>query len=515
MPLVTGGNAIQLDAYIDKTDFDAKVAAMNTRLDALKTSLVGQSNQIASAAKSSTTSWTEFRSMYGTVLDVVRVGGKVWDETSGKALTLAENVRTLTDVSSMSAEEASRFLQVLDDYGLSAQDALTATKALTKQGHEPSIETIAQLSSQYNSLNSVEEQNEFIIKNLGKGGLEWARVLGLGEDKLRALNAQVNVNLVLSQQQLDAAEKNRLATDELTDSWDAFTISLGNEAIPIANELLGELNDRIDESGFLVGVAKTGFDDLFRAIFTNNDATEEATPVTLEMSYALAAQAREAQASATNQYLNADSSKVLSDALSTQLDLTLRLNGATQEQIRMAGYNQLKQDLTASGGSLTQEEADILQDAGIQLGIFDQKAANAAKNIANLNKQFANDGDLQKYLAQLKAIPSNISTTVSLVNQGVPPSVASTITAGKATGGLVSAPGDGTSDTALTPIANNEYVVRASAVRKPGVLAQLDAINSGGSSGGSSGGGVSINIYGGIINVPSTINEQSVEGQFG
>ncbi len=38
------------------------------------------------AAKTSTMSWTEFRSMYSTVLDVVRVGQAVWDGDGRESL---------------------------------------------------------------------------------------------------------------------------------------------------------------------------------------------------------------------------------------------------------------------------------------------------------------------------------------------------------------------------------------------------------------------------------------------
>jgi hypothetical protein len=49
----------------------------------------------------------------------------------------------------------------------------------------------------------------------------------------------------------------------------------------------------------------------------------------------------------------------------------------------------------------------------------------------------------------------------------------------KAQGGLTMGPGDGTKDTFLVPMANGEYVVRASVVKKAGVLKFLEALNSG------------------------------------
>lgn len=67
----------------------------------------------------------------------------------------------------------------------------------------------------------------------------------------------------------------------------------------------------------------------------------------------------------------------------------------------------------------------------------------------------------------------------------------------KATGGLISAPGSGNVDTGLLPVANGEYIVQANAVKQPGALTALRAINSGADIAGlGGGGGQIINIYG-------------------
>jgi len=219
--------------------------------------------------------WTEFNSVMRVAESVGRVIKGTYDATVKSALTYADSVRTLTDVSTMSAEESSRFIQVLDDYQLTAQDALTATKALTRQGHEPSLATLANLSEEYKTLNSAEEQNAFIIKNLGRGGLEWARVLGLGREEIIKLGTAVDKNLILSQKQLDAAEKNRLAMDELSDSWNGFSIALGNASIPKVTGLLGEMNNNIEKSGLTLGILRFGFDDIIRGLSQGTEEIDE------------------------------------------------------------------------------------------------------------------------------------------------------------------------------------------------------------------------------------------------
>ncbi|KVL39788.1 phage tail tape measure protein [Burkholderia sp. MSMB1835] len=88
-----------------------------------------------------------------------------------------------------------------------------------------------------------------------------------------------------------------------------------------------------------------------------------------------------------------------------------------------------------------------------------------------------------------------------------------------ATGGRVTGPGTSTSDSIPAWLSNEEFVVKAAAVRKPGVLRLLEAINSGqdlgfakfangGLVGGGSAGGAALGAQGGGIelNIPVTID---------
>lgn len=140
----------------------------------------------------------------------------------------AGSVRDLAAVSGTGAEEASRLLQVLDDYQLTAQDVTAATRFMTKAGLTPTIETLAQLSDQYNAINDPMEKNEFILQNLGKGGLQWVNVLKQGGDALRAQSEEVSKSLILTDEQIEKAEKARLAMDSLADAWEGVKVSIGS-----------------------------------------------------------------------------------------------------------------------------------------------------------------------------------------------------------------------------------------------------------------------------------------------
>ncbi len=148
----------------------------------------------------------------------------------------AQEVRDLTLVSGTSAEEASRLLQVLDDFQISAQDVTAATRVMTKQGLTPTVETLAQLSDQYLSINDAQARNEFILKNLGRAGLQWVNVLNQGGDAIRNLSDGVSENLILTEENIREAEQYRLALDEWNDAVLGLKISIGNELLPVLTD---------------------------------------------------------------------------------------------------------------------------------------------------------------------------------------------------------------------------------------------------------------------------------------
>ena len=188
-------------------------------------------------------SYTELSSAVNLAGQALQVGKKIYEETAGAALKYANQVRSISMLSGESTESTSRFIQVLDDYKISAEDALVATRALTKNGHAPSIETLAQLSDQYLALNSVEEQNAFVLKNLGKSGLQWVEILGKGSTALREQGAAVNESLILTQQAVDNARTYELALDDWNDSVMALKVSIGNELLPAMTDILNITDD--------------------------------------------------------------------------------------------------------------------------------------------------------------------------------------------------------------------------------------------------------------------------------
>lgn len=219
------------------------------KVDASLNRLQGTQAQGTATAKASTLGWTELNSAVMLGEKVINAAGQAYEKTVVATMKYAEQVRDLAAVSGENTENTSRFIQLLDDYQLTAEDAMIATKALTKQGLRPNIATLAELSDKYNSLNSVEEKNAFIIKNLGRGGLEWARVLKLGSAAIKEQGAAISDKLVLSGKDAAQSEKLRLGQDALNDSIMALQIAIGKELIPTLIDATDELTDMTEWVG--------------------------------------------------------------------------------------------------------------------------------------------------------------------------------------------------------------------------------------------------------------------------
>lgn len=170
---------------------------------------------------------TDLNSALSLGLQVYHAVSQAVSETYGAFQKYAGQVRDLSLITKTGAEETSRFIQVIDDYQLTAEDAETATKALKENGLVPTVETLAKLADQYKKIKDPAEAFKFIQDNLGRGGAKWVNVLNQEGDALRAQAEQVSKNLILSDEQIEKAEKERLAIDALSDAWQGLKVQAG------------------------------------------------------------------------------------------------------------------------------------------------------------------------------------------------------------------------------------------------------------------------------------------------
>lgn len=231
------------------------------------------------------------------VVSVIKDAIKVTDEYNAA-------VRDLSLVSGESADSTSRFIQVLDDYELTAQDAMTASKALKEKGLSPTIDTIATLADEFKKIKDPAERMAFVQENLGRGGAKWVNVLNQESDALRQAAASIDPWLVKTDEQIKKAEISRLALDNLGDSWAAFQNRIGdaknnlifaNEASQRAYEILKEqgvaingATNRTQEYRDALKQAETELLSNAEASIAYNDSLEEQKVKAEEAAAALA-----------------------------------------------------------------------------------------------------------------------------------------------------------------------------------------------------------------------------------
>jgi hypothetical protein len=231
------------DIRVEFIGEDKNLAATANKVDKALDNISTTSKNVDAASKRTSMSMTDLNSAFSLAQRGLQYLKQGYEATVGATLEYANQVRSLSQISGESAENTSRFIQVLDDYKIGADDALIATRALTKQGLAPTIDTLAQLSDQYLKLSSVEEKNAFIMKNLGKSGLQYVEILNKGSTAIKKQGDAVAAGLILNQKQLDQARELEIAQDTLGESWQQLALTVGNAAIPALTHATDEFNN--------------------------------------------------------------------------------------------------------------------------------------------------------------------------------------------------------------------------------------------------------------------------------
>src|SRR3990172_339291 len=220
MPIVTNSDSIKIPFEGDPDNLVKESQRVIRELDQIKAhtkSMAAESARHAKvmeeAAKKQTMSWTDFRSMYQTVLDVVRVGQAVWNETGKKFVDNAVMVGNLARALGTTTEEASRLKEVADDVGISVESLKTSMKLALKDGFEPNIDGIARMADEYNALAPGTERMQFLLDRFGRSGEDMGKLLEKGSDGIRAMSAAMDDGLIVTQEAYEQARKYQISVD--------------------------------------------------------------------------------------------------------------------------------------------------------------------------------------------------------------------------------------------------------------------------------------------------------------
>lgn len=161
---------------------------------------------------------------------------KAFDATVGTLVAYADQVRSIAQVSGLSAEESSKLIQITDDLKISQEDLL---KVMQKNGdqYDYSVAGLAAMSEQYLALEGSQEKAAFMQERFGKSWGNFVELMEQGSDKIVQAGDDINEALILDQKALDQAREYEKNVDTLNDTMTAYKVSIGNGLLPVLNDM--------------------------------------------------------------------------------------------------------------------------------------------------------------------------------------------------------------------------------------------------------------------------------------
>lgn len=143
----------------------------------------------------------------------------------------AAQVRDLSRLTGMSADESSRMIQVADDLTISYETLTTALQAGVRNGIDPSVESIAALSDEYLTLEPGLERSAFLMDNFGRSGQDLAPLMERGREAILDMSDSIDANMIMTQNAVDMAREFEIATDNLSDAVEGAKYRIGTELV--------------------------------------------------------------------------------------------------------------------------------------------------------------------------------------------------------------------------------------------------------------------------------------------
>lgn len=376
----------------------------------------------------------------------------------------------------LSTEQASRWIAVGDDFGVSAESLASALGKMGKNLDSAAFEKYGITAETTNGalLDVLETLNNTApvdrarvgMELLGKGWKSVAPLLGHTRAEYEKMLGSVEDGQVITASEAKKAERMRLAEDALADALKDVTLAVGEQVAELA-PLIDRMSDFVSLSAAIVPKSQAvadGFDGLAEAAIASGDAfkyltergysseaaveiiaayklkTEDATEATNALEDATKAEAAAAQAAgnkvdALAGYLEdqAKQAKAAADGLwdaeSASLDVAdsyADMNDAVQKSIDLGNdekatqqeKDQAYRDVRRSQIAVVEALAKQAEAYAKEQGANDGSRASIMLQIAELNRQKAAYPELSAmidaYIAKLNRIPGVVTTNVGI-----------------------------------------------------------------------------------------------------
>lgn len=211
-----------------------KIAKQGDGADQAVSSLYRLKSLVSSAA-----------AIFGTLAVAGYAVDRVITKNVGAFSDLADQVQLFSNATGLSASESSKLLQITDDLFISNEKLIKAIKT-GADSYDYSIDGIAAMSAEYNTLGDAQAKAEYARERFGKGWIEFVPLLKLGGDAIRDLADAQRGALVLDERALALNKQLKQTEDELADSKLAMSVAAGQFLTPEMIKLNTAIADSIN-----------------------------------------------------------------------------------------------------------------------------------------------------------------------------------------------------------------------------------------------------------------------------
>lgn len=398
-------------------------------------------------------------------------------------VALAAKVRDYSIVTGQSAEVSSQQVQAFEELGVSEETAASSMVKLSKaiettpkkladlgieiakdsKGNVDLGQTLLNVMDAFQGTADAAKRNEIAITAFGKGGTAMIPILETNTAELKQLESAIN--LVYTDKQLEQARQYSIQQKQLGQNWSDFMASMGeglvgaladtfkatNQQIEVQKILTQEYHDgkiSADEYTAATGAGLDLSNKLVQATLKQVQAADAAKDKVDELAAAQkkAADAAQAEADAEDALYTSlnkvsDASDALTDAnfalrdsqnrvrdAVAAYDKAVKENGKTSQAARdallavqEARQAEIEQYRKVAEATVAQAEAqaeanDTTLTAGQKADIYRQKLIDLMNTLGPNDPLRKN---LQAYISELNAIPSDKTTTISTKFRGV------------------------------------------------------------------------------------------------
>lgn len=279
-----------------------------------------------------------------------------------------DEIKSLGIITGQSNEDISKIISSMGMLGVSSNTVQSALDFAIRKGFQPTIENLKEFADKFNATQDPVQRGQMLISTFGRSaGPELADYLSKGSAGIQDLiDKAVTIGDVMSEKDVEAADKYKEAQGELNAVWSAAKIQVGDKLVPVLTDLLDVLtksSEEVDKSKVkwieyipVLGYAYDGFTLLVNTMDkikgVNKDDTEATTTLTA---------ATEQQTSLINNSLPILQNEwnmhwKLEDEKYKEADATNALNSTIEtSNERLAGY------AAAINGPLGKANTDFIQ----------------------------------------------------------------------------------------------------------------------------------------------------------